>query len=483
MKLIHLVVLFMLMDFSAEAQRKYDPVKVGDTVPDIIFRHMLNYSSDSAKLSDFRGKLLILDFWNVNCAPCVGGFPKMEQLQKQFGNKIQILLVNGINPLEKLGGRNFPSKHPNSIIRATKLPFVFQSKTQAENELYNYGKENLGVLTSLFRHSFEPHHVWIDEQGVVVALTTAANTTAENIQAHLDGKKLALTTVNYITDFRYEMNGSFLRSPNDLVMSKLQYSSAITRNLFTKAGFGGGWIIEDTATGIISGLRCINEPPIRLFMIAYGFTEQGQTQDKVILEVENTADFVFPLSLNSSAKAEWEVNNLYCYETILPPGRVTTSNEQNIAAIESIMRKELENYFGVVGSISRRRLNCLVLKRTNQQLNFRSMRGVKERVIERNESGLKLKNAPFYSVSHHLSNYINSIRPGTPVIDETGLSEEKVDIDIRANLTDLEAVRRELSRYGVGIFQENREFEVLVLKQIENLSNNGGNTPVTKIKR
>ena len=39
------------------------------------------------KLTDFRGKLLVVDFWQSNCAPCLRLVPKLAKLSKQYRDK------------------------------------------------------------------------------------------------------------------------------------------------------------------------------------------------------------------------------------------------------------------------------------------------------------------------------------------------------------------------------------------------------------
>jgi thiol-disulfide isomerase/thioredoxin len=65
------------------------PINVADnfgwTLPD----------SKRKKLSDYQGKVLILDFWATYCPPCVEGTPHLVRLQNQYGK--DGLVVIGLN--------------------------------------------------------------------------------------------------------------------------------------------------------------------------------------------------------------------------------------------------------------------------------------------------------------------------------------------------------------------------------------------------
>jgi len=39
------------------------------------------------KLADFRGKVLVVDFWQTNCAPCIKLLPKLANLSRQYRDK------------------------------------------------------------------------------------------------------------------------------------------------------------------------------------------------------------------------------------------------------------------------------------------------------------------------------------------------------------------------------------------------------------
>src|SRR5690349_12062447 len=66
---------------------------IGDTMQDVEINNIVNGKKGSVKVSDFKGKLLILDFWATWCSPCIKVMPKLDSLQKYFGSKIQILPV------------------------------------------------------------------------------------------------------------------------------------------------------------------------------------------------------------------------------------------------------------------------------------------------------------------------------------------------------------------------------------------------------
>ena len=50
---------------------------------------------ESAKLSDYHGKVVLLDFWATWCEPCLEEMPVLQSLQRRFG--AQAFSVVGIN--------------------------------------------------------------------------------------------------------------------------------------------------------------------------------------------------------------------------------------------------------------------------------------------------------------------------------------------------------------------------------------------------
>ena len=54
------------------------------TAPDF---NLKDLEGGEVKLSDYRGKVVILDFWATWCPPCIKGIPDFVELQKEYGDK------------------------------------------------------------------------------------------------------------------------------------------------------------------------------------------------------------------------------------------------------------------------------------------------------------------------------------------------------------------------------------------------------------
>ena len=67
----HFILLFaLIMTLSASAQQKQlAPVSIGRAVPKVQIYNVQNHSQTSFNISDFKDKLIIFDFWDVNCTP------------------------------------------------------------------------------------------------------------------------------------------------------------------------------------------------------------------------------------------------------------------------------------------------------------------------------------------------------------------------------------------------------------------------------
>ena len=64
--------------------------KVGDLAPDFT---VIDAAGKEVKLSDFRGKLVLLDIWATWCGPCVASMPHNSELAEKFAKDGFVILA------------------------------------------------------------------------------------------------------------------------------------------------------------------------------------------------------------------------------------------------------------------------------------------------------------------------------------------------------------------------------------------------------
>lgn len=429
-----------------------DELNIGDTVPDLEFNTMYNYPGGKAKLSDFRGKLVILDFWNLGCSPCIKAFPKMQQLQDEFGDKIQILLVNVNDKKEALDRWGFPDKAKSPYIREARLPFaMLHAGTPVEY---------------LFPASSLPYHVWIDGTGKIIATTTGVGTTSEQIKKYLSGKPVNIRMQPTLADMGLSWEDksghrSILNPQAKIVFDNLLYSSVLVRNISAK-GFSG--TLYDSVTGKMNGIRISGD---REYLLRTTFSAPWLMDQpaRVVLEVDDPENYIQPSTKEGEKRAQWDWDNIFSYEMRLPASRLSDDQFRNGQLIRKIMRQDLERAFGVKAGIEKRKVSCLILIRTSGKDKLKTAGG--EMIRDRpREGGLVLKNAAFTFLKTDIGRAARDKL--MPFFDETGFGDNtKIDIAIHCPFSDLEQLKKELKKYDLDIREEQRALELLVIKKDE----------------
>jgi cytochrome c biogenesis protein CcmG, thiol:disulfide interchange protein DsbE len=83
---------FLSLGFLGLAGCERNPTQrlIGSKAPDFTVKD----SERTVNLRDFRGKLVVLNFWATYCAPCVEEMPSLVRLQSQMGSNVTILGVS-----------------------------------------------------------------------------------------------------------------------------------------------------------------------------------------------------------------------------------------------------------------------------------------------------------------------------------------------------------------------------------------------------
>ncbi|MVZ63121.1 TlpA family protein disulfide reductase [Sphingobacterium humi] len=136
-------------------------LKVGDKVPEEFWtkKHLFFFSGDTIRmdLSNYKGKLLVLDFWSTTCASCIFHHKEIGRFQEAYENDISVIMVN-------------PRNTKDNIERVT--TFYQRNYTLKDEKKRDFSSIILDdYLQGIFQFSGYPHYVWINKHGYIQTQT------------------------------------------------------------------------------------------------------------------------------------------------------------------------------------------------------------------------------------------------------------------------------------------------------------------------
>lgn len=432
-----LILFFSLLAFigqrtyaqMATAQGK---VKIGDTIPNYVLKDMHNYRQ-GVRLNDFKGKILILDFWTFGCGTCVASWPKLIKLQEKFKDKIQILLINTYADSKKV--KDFIDRRNKIFGFKMTLPVACGDKQ----------------LNDLFPHSSVPHLVFVNDSGVVKYITDGNNLHEETIQNMIDHKNMKFyeKTDEYAKINRLKplfINGNNIGDEvgNDVIWNTIikPYSPNIEFGSFFRT-------VRDTTLGWIG-----NFPIKDMFMVLYG---RGMNEIGTDLRVPSARIAFRDVD---TAKLVMKVNGIVKYENLYIV-QLTSQRKMSVQTIKRKMIDEIEGCFGLKTGWEKQRKKCLVLSRSKYPL---SEYKTGEKVVYSSETSVHFNNVTVPEVIDKLIASVPAmLRLSYPIVDETDFNGKLGQIKFESNVIDYHVLNNKLLKYGLELSVQEREVDMLVI--------------------
>ena len=423
--LLVLWLLVYLLSFRKASAQEIQPVQIGEKVPEITFSHLVNYKSQTAKLSDFKGKVVIIDFWDTWCKVCLEHMPEVTELKKRYGSKVQFI-------------------HLTSQSSLLVNQFL----------LHNTGIRNLDLTIApgdklggkLFPYKIVPHVVWIDQQGVYLGSTSYVDVNKSVIDQilHTGSANFTEPKVDIIS---FDPDKPLFADGNGGTAKPL-YKSLLTNYQPGLPSLEGR---EDTTS--IERYYAVNLDLFTIYCHALSISPFSLTRPQIIYG-DTLVERIFKLTKYGNQLAP-----RYCYELFYPKGKSQVANQ--------CILQDLSKWFGLDVSLINQETDCYVL-RQNHTVILKSTDSVRSNNLREPGNEIRFIKGQYLDV---LIDYLNEQPGAKPVINETGYAG-RVDLKLNRNPANIQELNQALAAYGLSLTQERRKLDMLTVSRTPPLKTN-----------
>lgn len=369
-----------------------------------------------------KGKKMILDFFSSYCVVCFRMIPKMDTIQEKYKNDIKVVLIGKDDRKIRSIYQRFSERFK------LKLSVAFDS-----------------AIFSKLKIEAVPTYVWIDENGIIKAITSVEEMTDENVRLFINNKDIARTQKERLQEFNpgqlLFVNGNGGDERN------IEYRSLLTE-----------WK-QDLPFYIPPDLKTNSETDKfqavgltfgELYRYAYfgiaGWDIQHPYYGKVFpMPLLKTTKNIISIPLGSEKR--------FCYSLYKSNSTLSDSS------IQKHLRKELEFYFGYKASIVSCNVPCWKLTVIDEKLLTVSSQYKTE--LKKDPAGFTALNQPISKVLQTIYRY-NSLE--IPIIDCTGIGYN-IDLNITANMEDMDDIAKSLSIFGLRLEKAELQMQAIILEE------------------
>jgi thiol-disulfide isomerase/thioredoxin len=444
MKIKILFLTLMLWTLGLHAEQPIQPLKIGDKLPDIVLRHLLD-KPGLFKLSSLNNKdLLIINFWATWCVPCIQELPRLDSLAKINKPNLNVLTVayetkNTVN--------TFFQKHTE--IKTNDMVMITDDK----------------ILSQYFIHHVLPHNVWINRRGIIKNITGADEITQENVKTFFKEQSLAVHNTAIIPNFD-------VFAPFHLSDSIFEYRSILTKYI---DGIPGGNVTTEvfhhpTETWLIRDFA-FNYSRQQLLWTAVDRDEYSQDYYGIMkIETTDSSKFFWPkqcpLTFGKSkykTTLDWQLENAYCYELTLPQAYRDTD-------FYGYMLSDLERAFHLKVIKKEEIIPTCVISLTGG-FSFNRCKDDSS-FINLTSQGIKAHNVSIMRLFNFLNKKVkvdkNDKCDDPPYIDETGI-EHNIDLELtfdqeKPRYIDIKGLIK--SKYGINFIIIKKPYPLTIIRDL-----------------
>ncbi|MBN9383533.1 MAG: TlpA family protein disulfide reductase [Chitinophagaceae bacterium] len=412
--------------------------EVGKLMPDFTLRNIMYYPKKTARLSDFKGKWLLLDFWNKFCGACIASFPHTNEVQKQLGNQVQVMLVG----IQDMDGEIEKVYAKYRKVNGLTMPCAFDS-----------------TLANRFDIFAGPYSILIDEKGIVrcITLTLSVN----DMKGFLSGNPPDLPAIHRQEDGSYDLATERVYQFDDEKPYLLKGNGGEDTGFLFRTVLSSWFpnkqrqsmpytIAENLDKG---RFQALGVPLEWLYSYAffgvgrwgYGDTlRYGKFYGTPILETRDSAKFQYSYKYGK---------NLYAYSLWIN-GKTCTE-----ASVKATMQKDLDAFFGFETKIESRSCPYWSLIAAEEAKGKLRSKGGRPYFKELIHAGFSARNWSFKEFMKWLTYHQRDL----VILDESGFSGN-MDIDMDCIPENFDDLKKALKSNGLDLVPGKKEMKVLVIR-------------------
>jgi thiol-disulfide isomerase/thioredoxin len=441
----YLLIFFVFYSFLAYAQ---DYPEIGKPMPNFVLKNVAYFPQKTITNNDLKGKWILLDFWNESCAACVASFPRSNEIQKKYADRLQIVLVGIPKPSGLIRKLYATYRNNESLI----LPCAFDSLLPRQ----------LDVPATL------PYLIVIDDKGVVRAIT--GHVTSEDFADFFSGKEPKLyrkyrgseepAEENQVERYSFDSKKPLLVRNNGGADSNFKFRSLLSEfDEQKQRGYTGNGRLDQNNVKVGS-FQVMAATLIDLYGYAflgtsqnylpgmryYDTTSYGEYFPHLILELKDSSAFNYSIK-NGKAKG------FYNYSLIMPSESLT------LEKMQLAMQRDLATYFGYDSKIETRDCPYLRLVSLNHSRHNIKSKTDNFTFKEIPRAGFVTTNASFKKI------VVEVLKRDIPsyVVDDSGI-DYPVDMELNYIPENIPSIRKALNKYGLDLVEARKPMKVLVIK-------------------